>query len=104
MERREGRAAFRLLRPRRAAESHVRRIQTCATSLRGMTLRTALTVLLAVGLMPLWGERRPVLNLRKRESQEKLSRPEHVPTRASWAQRITTPCSRLRISMASRLS
>ena len=56
MERREGRAAFRLLRPRRAAESHVRRIQTCATSLCGMTLRTALTVLLAVGLMPLWGE------------------------------------------------
>lgn len=56
MERREGRAAFRPLRPRRAAESHVRRIQTCATSLCGMTLRTALTVLLAVGLMPLWGE------------------------------------------------
>ena len=56
MERREGRAAFRLLRPRRAAESHVRRTQTSATSLRGMALRTALTVLLAVGLMPLWGE------------------------------------------------
>ena len=36
MERREGRAAFRLLRPRRAAESHVRRTQTSATSLRGM--------------------------------------------------------------------